>query len=169
MDTAPMKTTMTAIALVLALGTSAYAQEVKPSLTPLAPAAATTAPMAKPADAPAKPAIAPETMQKVGAPVAPAAAPSAVTPAATPAPMTAPKVEAKPAVTPSATTAPAATKLLNVNTVSAADLEKLPKIGEARAKQIIAGRPYKSVDDLMAKKILPQDAFDAVKGLVSVQ
>ena len=169
MDTAPMKTTMTAIALVLALGTSAYAQEVKPSLTPSAPAAATTAPMAKPADAPAKPAIAPETMQKVGAPVAPAAAPSAVTPAATPAPMTAPKVEAKPAVTPSATTAPAATKLLNVNTVSAADLEKLPKIGEARAKQIIAGRPYKSVDDLMAKKILPQDAFDAVKGLVSVQ
>ena len=68
------------------------------------------------------------------------------------------------------TAAPAAAmKLLNVNTVSASDLEKLPKIGEARAKQIIAGRPYKSVDDLIAKKVLPQDAFDAVKGLVSVQ
>jgi competence protein ComEA len=158
MDNAPMKTTMTAVALVLALGTSAYAQEVKPSVTPAAPAA-TTAPAAKPA-------IAPETMQKVGAPTSPAA------------PATAPKVEAKPAMTPAATptapaatktAAPAAAKLLNINTVSAADLEKLPKIGEARAKLIVAGRPYKSVDDLMTKKVIPQDAFDAVKTLVTTQ
>lgn len=101
-------------------------------------------------------------MQKVGAPITP---------------VIAPKIEAKPSVTaatpatsPVKTAAPAApAKLLNVNTMSTSDLEKLPKIGEARAKQIIAGRPYKSVDDLMAKKVLPQDAFDAVKGLVSVQ
>ena len=181
MDTTPMKTTMTAIALVLALGTTAYAQEVKPS-TPLSqPAASTAAPIAKPAEVTAKPVLAPEMMQKVGAPVAPAVSPSAVTPVTVPAAVAAPKVEAKPAVTPSTTatpvaapiktTAPAAatTKLLNVNTVSAADLEKLPKIGEARAKQIIAGRPYKSVDDLIAKKVLPQDAFDAVKGLITIQ
>jgi competence protein ComEA len=155
MDTAPMKTTMTAVALALALGSSAYAQEVKPSMTPAAPAA-TTAPAAKPADT-TKPAIAPQSMQKVGAPTVPA---------------TAPKVEAKPAVTPPAATktaAPAAAKLLNINTVSAADLEKLPKIGEARAKLIVAGRPYKSVEDLMSKKVIPQDAFDAVKGLVTTQ
>jgi competence protein ComEA len=171
MDTAQMKTTMTAVALVLALGSSAYAQEMKPSVTPAAPAA-TTAPAAAPVTPAAKPVIAPETMQKVGAPTTPAA------------PVAAPKVEAKPATvapapvatTPAApsatkTAAPAAAvaKTLNINTVSATDLEKLPKIGEARAKQIVAGRPYKSVDDLMAKKILPQDAFDAVKGLVSVQ
>ncbi len=161
-----MKTTMTAVALVLALGTSAFAQEVKPSTSPAAPAAATTTSTAKPAETPAKPVLAPETMQKVGAPVSAPVAPTV-----------APKVEAKPAVTttnptaaPMKTAAPAAAmKLLNVNTVSASDLEKLPKIGEARAKQIIAGRPYKSVDDLIAKKVLPQDAFDAVKGLVSVQ
>ncbi len=175
-----MKTTMTAIALVLALGTTAYAQEVKPSTTPSLPAASTAAPIVKPAEVTAKPVLAPETMQKVGAPVAPAASPSAVTPVTVPAPVVAPKVEAKPAATPSTSAAPvaapikttapaAATKLLNVNTVSAADLEKLPKIGEARAKQIIAGRPFKSVDDLIAKKVLPQDAFDAVKGLISIQ
>ena len=193
-----MKTTMTAVALVLALGTSAYAQEVKPSITPAAPAA--TVPMAKPADTATKPVLAPETMQKVGAPVAPVATPAAPATSATPAAIVAPKVEAKPATTPAVSTpatatpavapsvapkpaaaapaAPAATKtaapavatkLLNVNTGSVSDLEKLPKIGEARAKQIIAGRPYKSVDDLMAKKILPQDAFDAVKGLISIQ
>jgi competence protein ComEA len=84
--------------------------------------------------------------------------------------MTAPAAAATPAATKTAApAAAAATKLLNINTVSAADLEKLPKIGEARAKQIVAGRPYKSVDDLMAKKVLPQDAFDAVKSLISVQ
>lgn len=165
MDTTTMKTTMTAVALVLALGTSAYAQEVKPSTTPAAPAV--TAPAAKPADTATKPVLAPETMQKVGAPAAPAA------------PVTAPKVEAKPAVTPSATTttAPAATKtaapaaatkLVNINSVSVSDLEKLPKIGDVRAKQIVAGRPYKSVDELLSKKVIPQDAFDAVKGLISV-
>lgn len=161
MDMTSMKTTMTAVALVLALGSSAYAQDVKTSTTPAAPAAAT--PAAKPAEPAAKPVLAPQTMQKVGGPTMPA---------------TAPKVEAKPAVTPSATTAPAATKtaapaavtkLVNINTVSAADLGKLPKISEAHAKQIIAGRPYKSVDDLVAKKVIPQDAFDAVKGLVTVK
>ena len=167
-----MKTTMTAVALVLALGTSAFAQDVKPSTSQAPATAATTTPAAKPAEVPAKPVLAPDSMQKVGAPA------TAVTaPVATVAPAVAPKVEAKPAT---ATTAPAtspvkvaapavASKLINVNTVSASDLEKLPKIGEARAKQIIAGRPYKSVDDLIAKKVLPQDAFDAVKGLVSVQ
>jgi competence protein ComEA len=181
MDDAAMKTTMTAVALVLALGSSAYAQEVKPSITPAAPAA-TTVPAVKPAETMQKPVLAPETMQKVGAPTSPAA------PAAPAAAVTAPKVEAKPAMTPTAaptastpaaapavtaptkTAAPAAAvKMLNINTVSAADLEKLPKIGEARAKLIVAGRPYKSVDDLTAKKIIPQDAFDAVKGLISTQ
>lgn len=172
MDTAAMKTTMTAVALILALGTSAYAQDVKvapaPAMTaPAVTAPAVTTPAAKPAEAAAKPVLAPETMQKVGAPTPAAAA------------VTAPKVEAKPATVPSATTTPAATKtaapaaavakLVNINTVSAGDLEKLPKIGEARAKLIVAGRPYKSVDDLTAKKVIPQDAFDAIKGLVSVK
>jgi competence protein ComEA len=82
-------------------------------------------------------------------------------------------------VTPSTATAPAATKTaapatavvkqININTVSAADLAKLPKIGDAGAKQIVAGRPYKSVDELTAKKVIAQDAFDAIKGLVSVK
>ncbi len=82
MDSTQMKTTMTAVALVLALGSSAYAQEIKPSAAP-------SAPIAKPAEAAAKPVIAPETMQKVGAPVAPATVPSATV---------APKVEMKPEV-----------------------------------------------------------------------
>ncbi len=37
---------------------------------------------------------------------------------------------------------------VNLNTATQQELEKLPAVGEATAKKIIAGRPYKSVDDL---------------------
>ncbi len=38
--------------------------------------------------------------------------------------------------------------ILNINTASAKELESLPHIGSSRAEQIIAHRPYKSVDEL---------------------
>ncbi len=57
--------------------------------------------------------------------------------------------------------------LANVNTASAADLAKiLPGIGKARADKIVAGRPYQTPQDLVAKGIITQDAFDKVKNLV---
>lgn len=38
---------------------------------------------------------------------------------------------------------------VNINTATQQELETLPGIGPARANQIIAGRPYASVDDLV--------------------
>ena len=38
---------------------------------------------------------------------------------------------------------------VNINTATQDELESLPGIGPARAIQIIAGRPYASVDDLV--------------------
>jgi competence protein ComEA len=65
--------------------------------------------------------------------------------------------------------APAATKdapkveLIDINRASAKDLDALPGIGEARSKAIIAGRPYKGKDDLIKKKIIPQNVYDGIK------
>ena len=95
--------------------------------------------------------------QKQDAPK-PAAAPAAkVAPAAAPAPATA---------TAPAPAAEAKKEPMDINTASKKELATLPKIGDARAKAIIKGRPYNGKDDLINKKIIPQDAYDAIKDLI---
>lgn len=44
--------------------------------------------------------------------------------------------------------AEASAKVVDVNTASADDLMLLPRVNEAMARRIIAGRPYDKVDDL---------------------
>jgi len=52
---------------------------------------------------------------------------------------------------------------IDVNRASADELMKLKGIGEARAKAIIKGRPYKRKDELVQKKIIPQSVYYAIK------
>lgn len=79
---------------------------------------------------------------------------------------TAPTAPAKP-MAPSAPVAgaPNAAKapLLDLNSASAEELDKLPGIGTARAAAIIKGRPYKGKDELVQKKIIPQSVYDGIK------
>lgn len=85
-----------------------------------------------------------------------------------PAPAT-PTAPAKP-MAPSAPVAgapnAAKTPLLDLNSASAEELDKLPGIGAARSAAIIKGRPYKGKDELVQKKIIPQSVYDGIKDKV---
>ncbi len=60
-----------------------------------------------------------------------------------------------------------AQKLIDLNTASDKELESIKGVGPATAKKIIAGRPYKSVDEL-SKAGLTAKQIDAIKPLVTV-
>ena len=76
----------------------------------------------------------------------------------------APKADAKKADA-KAAPAPALAKAepMDINTASEKELATLKGIGDVRAKAIVKGRPYKGKDDLVTKKIVPQNVYDDIK------
>ena len=57
--------------------------------------------------------------------------------------------------------------LLDLNAATESELKELPGIGDAYASKIIAGRPYKSVDDI-SKSGIPASTIDKIKSLVTI-
>jgi DNA uptake protein ComE-like DNA-binding protein len=55
---------------------------------------------------------------------------------------------------------------LDINSASEEQLKTLPGIGDAYAKKIVDGRPYKRKDELVQKKVVPQATYDKVKDLI---
>ena len=53
--------------------------------------------------------------------------------------------------------------LVDINSASAEALDKLAGVGPARAKAIISHRPYNGKDDLVQRKIIPQNVYDQIK------
>jgi DNA uptake protein ComE-like DNA-binding protein len=68
--------------------------------------------------------------------------------------------------TPAVPAVPGAAKLVDINKASVDDLKKVPGLDESLAKKVVGGRPFKSVDELLSKKILSKDVFDKVKPLL---
>jgi competence protein ComEA len=72
-------------------------------------------------------------------------------------------VLAAPALVVPSAPALAQANLLDINSASKEQLDALPGIGTARADAIIKSRPYKGKDDLVNKKIIPQNVYDGIK------
>jgi competence protein ComEA len=58
--------------------------------------------------------------------------------------------------------------VIDINTADQKTLESLPGVGKATAKAIIAGRPYKSIDDLKRVKGMSDAKIQALKDKVTV-
>lgn len=56
--------------------------------------------------------------------------------------------------------------LLDINTATAAQLKSLPGMGDAYVQRIIAGRPYTAKNQLTTRGILPQAAYQKIKGQI---
>lgn len=52
---------------------------------------------------------------------------------------------------------------ININTATASELDSLWGIGAKRAADIIANRPYSTIDELVAKAGIPQNIVDKIK------
>ena len=120
------------------------------------------------AAAPQPPATAAAAPPQDPAPVAPAAEPSvAAAASATPGPRAAlvSPARAQPGEAAAVSVAPPAA-LVDINTAS---VDELNGLGGRFGKAIIRGRPYRSIEDLVSKRILTRAVFNRIKDRIAAR
>lgn len=61
-----------------------------------------------------------------------------------------------------------ANRRVSINTATAAELDTLWGIGEARAKAIIDNRPYQTLEELKSKAKIPSNVYERIKDQITV-
>lgn len=52
---------------------------------------------------------------------------------------------------------------ISLNDATSVELETLPLVGPTTAKKIIQGRPYRTIDELVSRKIVTERVFTAIR------
>jgi len=63
---------------------------------------------------------------------------------------------------------PYSSGMVNINTATLSELDTLPGIGQVYGGKIIEQRPYSNIEELLSKKVIPQNTFEKIKNLISV-
>lgn len=57
---------------------------------------------------------------------------------------------------------------VNINSATIEELDKLPGVGKTTTQKIIQNRPYKTVADLVTKKVVKKNVYEKIKGLITL-
>lgn len=68
-----------------------------------------------------------------------------------------------PPVVAPAVVAPAKSVPVDINSASTVELIRVRFIGRNRAAAIVAGRPWRHPEDLVAKRVMPRKVYDQIK------
>ncbi len=58
--------------------------------------------------------------------------------------------------------------LIDINLAGVDELDTLPGIGKITAENIIKNRPYQNIDELVTKKVVKKNVYEAIKALITV-
>jgi DNA uptake protein ComE-like DNA-binding protein len=70
---------------------------------------------------------------------------------------------------PSSSAGSSPTSLIDINSATLTHLLTLPGVGTVTARAIVEGRPYASVDDLKARKVVSSKTFEKIRGQIRVK
>ena len=59
--------------------------------------------------------------------------------------------------------------LVDINSATKEELQAVSGIGNAYSEKIISGRPYKTKNDLVKKKIIPKATYDKIKDQITAK